>query len=1065
MGASNRSPATDGPIWPRRAAFALALYALTGGAVSLAGWAFDVQRLTDWRGDDISIQGNTAALMVLAGAALVVLQAGHRRVGILLGAFVAVVGALTVLQYVVGADFRFNHQLLFGRQWGRGATVSPGRMGLPASSSFTLIGMALVLLGRVGPAAIAARRFVPALGLGVCVLMMLSLVGYLFGAGSFFAIPWLSAIALQTSTLLLALGAALVLSLREHEPMRLLLSDSDAGFMARRVLPTLVLLPPLLGWLRDRGQASGLYDAGTGSALLVLGVVLVSVGLMWWALGALRVREQREAASGRRVAGMLGSITDGFFCLDAEWRFSFVNDVIAQRFGTTRERILGRRVWEMFPEAIGNEAYLQLNRAMADRAGAEYEVFYQPWQCWLREKAYPTDDGGLAVYSQDITVRKYAKEAIRRNQATLFELVERAPFGVYIVDAGFRITQMNRGSQDGAFVNIRPVIGRDFAEVVRILWPEDVAAYVIANFRRTLDTGEPFRSKNYVHPRADIEVVEAYEWELHRIALPDGADGVVCYYYDSTRLRQAEQALRVSQERMQLAITAGQAGTWDLDLVTKRSVWSESHFTMLGYRPTADREATVEQWKTAVLPEDRPGMMEEWERAEAGHDLFRSEHRLRRVDDGSVIWVRAAGRFFFDDSGRAVRFVGVFFDISEEKHAIEALRLADRAKDEFLATLAHELRNPLAPVRNAVRVLQQRGPLTPELKWACDVIDRQIQQMTRLVDDLLDVSRISRDRIELRRERVDLATVVHGAVEASRPLIDAGEHELVLDLPADPVYLDADVTRLAQVVCNLLNNAAKFSDRGGRIVVNARQEGSDAVLSVRDTGMGIPADMLSRVFDMFTQVDSTLEKSHGGLGIGLTLAKRLVELHGGRIEARSNGPGTGSEFVVWLPVPVPVDRALAQQPAATAPSAASAPSHRIVIVDDNRDAADSLALMLRVMGHDTRPAYDGLQGLGLAEEFHPYVALLDLGLPRMNGYDMARTIRKTSWGANAVLVAVTGWGQEHDRRRSREAGFDHHLVKPVSPEQLFELLGSLPARTERPAALPVEPARATQDPH
>ncbi|HEX3656053.1 MAG TPA: ATP-binding protein [Pirellulales bacterium] len=370
-----------------------------------------------------------------------------------------------------------------------------------------------------------------------------------------------------------------------------------------------------------------------------------------------------------------------------------------------------------------------------------------------------------------------------------------------------------------------------------------------------------------------------------------------------------------------------------------------------------------------------------------------------------------------------------------------ALQDADRRKDEFLATLAHELRNPIAPVRNAVQVLWLKGPAVPELDWARGVIDRQMQQMTRLIDDLLDISRISRNQLEIRKERVKLETVIQGAVEMSRPLIEQHGHELTIALPSEPLVLEADLTRLAQVFSNLLNNAAKYTEPGGRIRLAATRQGSDAVVTVTDTGAGIAAEMLPRIFQMYTQVDRTLERSEGGLGIGLALVKRLTEMHGGSVEASSDGPGQGSEFVVRLPLHLATSMphgggAVAKMPVPTS-------SFRILVVDDNRDAADALGMMLRLLGNQPRMAYDGLEAVKVAGEFQPDVVLLDIGLPKLNGYEAAERIRAQPWGKRIVLIALTGWSQDDDKRRSREAGFDHHMVKPAEPAALMQLLAGL----------------------
>jgi PAS domain S-box-containing protein len=381
-------------------------------------------------------------------------------------------------------------------------------------------------------------------------------------------------------------------------------------------------------------------------------------------------------------------------------------------------------------------------------------------------------------------------------------------------------------------------------------------------------------------------------------------------------------------------------------------------------------------------------------------------------------------------------------DLIERKHAEDALRESDRRKDEFLAILSHELRNPLAPIGYAAEIMKRSERVTPEMQWVREVLDRQVHQMGRLLDDLLDISRITRGTIELRRRPVELRTVVNEAIEAVRPLIEQNQHELLLDIPEEPVFLDADATRLGQMLLNLINNAAKYTDRGGKIWVSASVEDGTVTMRVKDDGIGIPAEMLTRIFDMFTQVDRTKEHMEGGLGIGLTLAQRLVMLHGGEIKAISQGDGCGSEFVVRLPR-LEVD-------ASVAPELVKSNGHgiaplRILVVDDNVDAADSMSMFLEYAGHEVRTANDGLSAVAAAHEFRPYVILLDIGLPKMHGHDVAQTIRKDR-GNDVIVIALTGWGQEEDRRRSREAGFDYHLTKPVDFDELNRLLGAVNVR-------------------
>jgi PAS domain S-box-containing protein len=403
------------------------------------------------------------------------------------------------------------------------------------------------------------------------------------------------------------------------------------------------------------------------------------------------------------------------------------------------------------------------------------------------------------------------------------------------------------------------------------------------------------------------------------------------------------------------------------------------------------------------------------------------------------------------EDGEVEAVAGTTRDVTDRKalegrlrEQAERLREADRRKDDFLATLAHELRNPLAPIRTGLQVMKMAAGNPEAAEQARGVMERQMAVMVRLIDDLLDVSRITRGKLELRRERVELAVLVRGAVEGSRPLIEASAHTLTVTLPPEPAWLDADPTRLAQVFANLLTNAAKYTDRGGRIALAAERHGGEVVVTVKDTGIGIAAEHLPKLFEMFSQVAPALERSHGGLGIGLSLVKGLVEMHGGSVGARSDGPGKGSEFVVRLPVAGGTAAPRPRLPVGG--EGAAGPRRRILVADDNRDAADSLAMVLRLGGHEVHAVHDGQEAVEAAAWFRPDLALLDIGMPKLNGYEVARRIRAQPWGRGVLLVALTGWGQEEDKRRAREAGFDQHLTKPAAPADLERLLLAGPGR-------------------
>jgi signal transduction histidine kinase/ActR/RegA family two-component response regulator len=387
-------------------------------------------------------------------------------------------------------------------------------------------------------------------------------------------------------------------------------------------------------------------------------------------------------------------------------------------------------------------------------------------------------------------------------------------------------------------------------------------------------------------------------------------------------------------------------------------------------------------------------------------------------------------------------------EVAERARAEAALKEADRHKDEFLAVLAHELRNPLAPIRNAVEIMRRSSLSDPQLVWSRDVVERQVKHLTRLVDDLLDVSRITRGNINLSREPVSVSTIIARAIETIQPLIAEQRHELTVDVTDEVLEVEGDLTRLTQVLGNLLNNAAKYTDPGGAIVVSARRANADVEIRVRDNGIGIPPELLPRLFQLFTQVDAAAHRAQGGLGIGLALVRQLVQMHGGSVTAYSNGPNTGSEFLIRLPLRARRAPALDSAAPLAATNGAGKSGHRILLADDNQDALESLAALLQCDGHEVHTASDGAEALEVAAQRRPNVVLLDIGMPKLDGYEVARRIRAEPWGKATILIALTGWGQDEDRRRSREVGFDSHLVKPLDPEALSTMLSRLPTDSE-----------------
>ncbi len=537
---------------------------------------------------------------------------------------------------------------------------------------------------------------------------------------------------------------------------------------------------------------------------------------------------------------------------------------------------------------------------------------------------------------------------------------------------------------------------------------------------------------------------QAGRWYSLRVrpymTLDNKVDGAVLVLVDIDALKRSEHAIAAAREYAEAIVRTAPDPLLILNAELRVHTANEAFYNTFKVDPSGSEGRLIyelgnHQWNIPRLRE----LLEDILPRNSLFDNFEVTHDFETIGRRTML---LNARELRDIGDRPARILLGIQDITERKDT-------DRRKNEFLAMLAHELRNPLAPIRNAVQVMRLSGGNGEAVASASEMIERQVGQMVRLVDDLLDVSRISRGKIELRKERVELAKVVHHTVVACRPVMEWAKHDLTITLPPQPLYLNADPTRLAQVVGNLLNNACKFTDKGGRIGLTVEREGEQAVIRVRDTGIGIPADQLPRIFDMFMQVDTSLERSVSGLGIGLTLVKNVVEMHGGTVEAHSGGVDEGSEFVVRLPLPSDEWRMVSGEKEeaggdrlATRHSPLT-PKRRILIVDDNTDSAASLAMLLQISGNETHTAHDGLEAVEAAERFRPDVALLDLGLPQWNGRDAARRIREQPWGKTMVLVAVTGWGQDEDRRKSKDAGFDAHLVKPVDFGALMKLLAAL----------------------
>jgi PAS domain S-box-containing protein len=686
---------------------------------------------------------------------------------------------------------------------------------------------------------------------------------------------------------------------------------------------------------------------------------------------------------------------------------------------------------------------LAVERSVADRT--QYDVEYRVlrsdgrmvWVGALGHATYNDSGDVVTMYGvvRDVTERKRLEESLRESEGRFRELMEQAPFSVQVFAADGHTLRVNRAWEELWGVTLDQI--RDY----NLLQDPQLEARGVLPFIRRAFAGEPTRV-----PAIEYDVhstlpnvsryADARRW-VAAVAYPlkdeQGAvQEVVIVHDDITARKQAEEALEESQGVYRAIGESIDYGVWICDPDGKNIYASDSFLRLVGL---TQAECSEFGWSTVLHPDDAAGTIEAWKACVAAGAMWDVEHRFRGVD-GQWHHVLARGVPVRNLAGEIVAWAGINLDISRIKQVEDELRVADRRKDEFLATLAHELRNPLAPIRTGLELLKQTGGDPATFGDVVETMERQLRQLVALVDDLLDVSRITRGKLDLRRSRVRLGDVVQSGVEAARPIIDESRHQLHVQVPAAPLMLDVDPHRLAQVLSNLLNNAAKYTPAGGRIELDIARDGRDLVLIVRDNGVGIPVGKAEHIFEMFAQLEQAAEQGQPGLGIGLTLVKSLVQLHGGTIGVDSPGLGRGSTFTVRLPVVV---EEASQAPAADAAATAPVRRRKVLVVDDNTVAATLLARILKLLGHDVATAGDGEQALSRGAEFHPEVVLMDLGMPRLNGYEAATQMRGSDWGRRAILVALSGWGQADDKRRSNEAGFDEHLVKPVEVATLKQL--------------------------
>ena len=797
------------------------------------------------------------------------------------------------------------------------------------------------------------------------------------------------------------------------------------------------------------------------------------------------IYEQRE-----RLRVTLASIGDAVIATNAEGRIEFLNAVAEKLIGVTAAEAVATPLVDVFHivnaetrRPVENPALRALEEGtIIGLANHTVLIGKDGTERPIDDSAAPIRDAsgelvGCVLVFRDVTERQRAEQAIRRSEQQFRQLADAMPQIIWTARPDGQIEYLNRRWTE--FTGLPPTA---FDDVWEPLHPDDVEK-ARQRWAASINSGLPFEMEVRLLDHREQE----FRWHLLRaVAVRDEGGNVSRWYGSSTEIHQQKQAQQSShylaeasaalasvvdfestlQKISNLAVpffADWAAVDWQRDgVLTRLAVTHQdpqkvdlAQQLMRDYPPKPQAKggigAVFRTGQPVILSELTDELLVKGAKDARHLEMMRSLGLKSYICVPLVISGTTLGVLTFatSESGRRYRNddLALAMDLArrasvaiENTQLYQALREADRRKDVFLATLAHELRNPLSPIRNSLEILKMPHVDSEVAHHARELMERQIHHLVRLVDDLLDVSRVMRGKIELRKERIELATIIARALETVQPLIDSHRHQLHVRLPDESLALPADPVRLSQVVVNLLTNAAKYTQPGGRIEVEATRDGQSAGLIVRDNGIGIPADALERIFDLFVQADHAIVHSQGGLGIGLTLVRNLVELHNGTIEARSAGPGQGSEFIVRLPLSS-ADSAGADTdatPAQTRPPAAS--GFRLLVVDDNQDAANSLGKLLELQGHRVRIAYNGMATLEIVKEFVPDAVLLDIGMPGMDGYEVATRLRQQPALRTTMLVALTGWGQQEDRRRSAEAGFDRHLVKPLDVKVLQGLL-------------------------
>ncbi len=793
-----------------------------------------------------------------------------------------------------------------------------------------------------------------------------------------------------------------------------------------------------------------------------------------------RAAEAKLREQERRTSTILESISDAFVAFDQSWRHVYVNRQAEHFLGRTREDLLGKSLWEEFPATLDSDFGRYYRAAVAENVTKTFETFYAPHDRWYEVHAFPSPDG-LAVYFRDASERRRAEAALRESEEKLRLLANTIPQLAWMAHPDGYIFWYNERWYDYTGTTPEEMEGWGWQSV----HDPAVLPDVLTGWKSSIESGEPF---SMVFPLKGGRDQKFHPF-LTRVNPLKNEKGRVLYWFgtntDISEQMEAQEALRQreAQQRFLSEVSAAFVGSLHyqsilgevanltvpvlgdfcfFDLLSddgrlERLNWrhvdpEKTHLRDQAnfFGPDQDAEnhpvsRSIRAGMTVVTQDISDAWLQEIaaspEQLKFLRDLSPSSWVTVPMSVGNrrlgafTVGYSVSGRRYGPDEVHLAEEIARRAALTVENAKLyDVLRDTDRRKDEFLATLAHELRNPLAPIGNSLQILKMPRVDPEVIQQTRDTMERQLTHLVRLVDDLMDVSRVMRGKIELRKERIELSAIVARAVEMVQPVMDLQAHQLSVSLPTESLLLDADPVRLTQVVSNLLNNAAKYTEPRGRIWVRAERAGDRVLLRVQDTGIGIAPQMLTKVFNLFVQAHHAAGRAQGGLGIGLTLAKNLVEMHGGTVTVKSAGLGTGSEFTVFLPlsaekgVKPDLDRHDEAQP--------SLSGYRLLVVDDNQDAANTFAILLRLQGHQVWVAYDGPSALTSAQTYRPHLIFLDIGMPGMDGYEVARRLRLFPEQKKVLLAALTGWGQAKDRRQTAEAGFDFHLVKPPEPESL-----------------------------